>query len=134
MRSRAGKDQPFLWTDEEMAGISSITESLLGVKGRRLPGNGGRRKPGIFRAVVFDSEGKRRWFGDIDIEKAGEALLSLSEKLGPLYLIDGADGRFLSRRPPPRFLRHIATVVIEGGSILYSDDLAERLGIIRKEG
>jgi hypothetical protein len=73
------------------------------------------------------------WFGDVDIEKAGKALLTLSEKLGPLYLIDEIDGRFLTKRPSPHFLRHIATVLIEGSRILYSRELAERLGLIRKE-
>ena len=133
MNASAQSLQASLWPDEEMFGMSSTAESLLGVKGRKLPNSGGMKKSGIFKVNVFDSEGKKAWFGDIDIEKAGKALLTLSEKLGPLYLIDETDGRFLSKRPSPHFLRHIATVLIEGSRILYSRELAERLGLIRKE-
>jgi len=125
--------QPSFWTDEEITGKPPAAESHLGIKGRRLSNGGGVKKPAKFRANIYDSEGRKIWFGDIDIEEAGEALLSLSEKLGPLYLLHGTEARFLSRRPSPRFIRHIATVVIEGGNILYSRDLAERLEIIEKE-
>ncbi|HWR59151.1 MAG TPA: hypothetical protein VN328_09710 [Thermodesulfovibrionales bacterium] len=124
--------QQSFWTDEEIAGMSSTAESLLGIKGRRLPNSGGIEKLGILKASVFDSEGKKIWYGDIDIEKAGEGLLTLSAKLGPLYLLDETDGRFLSKTPPARFISQIATVVIEGDRILYSRSLAERLGIIRR--
>jgi hypothetical protein len=134
MNARAQSPQASFWPDEEMFGMSSTAESLLGEKGRKLPNNGDMKKSGIFKVNVFDSEGKMAWFGDIDIEKAGKVLLTLSEKLGPLYLIDETDRTFLSKRPSPHFLRHIATVVVEDGRILYSADLAERLGIIKKRG
>lgn len=131
MRSGACAVQPLLWTEENITDMTITVESLLGVKGTRLAYSG-TRKAGIFKTVIFDSEGKKVWFGDIGIEKAGEALLTLSAKLGPLYLLDQADARFLSKRPTPRFLSHIATVVIESGRILYSPDIAERLGIIKR--
>ena len=82
---------------------------------------------------MFDSGAKKVWFGDIDIRKAEKALLTISKELGPLYVLHTIDGRFLGRSPSPRLLRYVAAVVIEGGRILYSRDLAERLGIIRTE-
>ncbi len=130
MRASTCTVQQSLWSEEEIAAMSSPAESLLGAKGARLAYSG-MRKPGIFKTVIFDSEGKRIWFGDIDIDNAGEALLTLSVKLGPLYLIHETDARFLSKSPVPRFISHIATVVVEGDRILYSRDLAERLGIIK---
>ena len=131
MRSGACAVQPFLWTEDEISGMSFTVESLLGVKGTRLAYSG-TKKPCVFKVDIFDSEGKKIWFGDIDIEKAGEGLLTLSAKLGPLYLINDTDGRFLSKTPPARFISHIATVVIEGDRILYSRELAERLEIIKR--
>jgi hypothetical protein len=133
MRDGTRVVQPSFWPNEEFAGMSSTAEFFLGAKGRRLPDSAVGRRPPIFSANIFDSEGKKIWFGDIETENAGKALLTLSEKLGPLYLIDETDGRFLSKRPSPHFLRHIAMVIIEDGRILYSVDLAERLEIIKKK-
>jgi hypothetical protein len=132
MKGGTTEIQTCLWSDEESAGTSSLAESFLGTRGKRLPNCGGMERLNILRAIVFDYAGKEIWFGDIDIEEAGRTLLILSEALGPLYLLDEIDGKFLSRKPSPHFIKHIATVVIEGGYILYSADLATRLGIIRK--
>lgn len=133
MRASANAVQGSFWAEEEIAGTSSTAELFLGAKGRRFYDSRGMKKPPtIFRADIFDSEAKKIWFGDIDIKKAGEALLTLSAKLGPLYLLHETDGRFLSKKSSPRFIRDIATVVVEGGNILYSRDFAERLGLIKR--
>lgn len=133
MRGSANAVQPSFWTEEEIAGTSSTAELFLGAKGRRFFDSRGMKKPPtILRANIFDSEAKKIWFGDIEIDNDGKVLLSLSEKLGPLYILHETDGKFLSKSPSPRFLRHIATVVVEGGNILYSRDFAERLGIIKR--
>lgn len=133
MKASANAVQASFWTEEEIAGMSSTAEFFLGAKGRRFSDSRGMKKPStITRATIFDSEARKIWFGDIEIEKDGRALLSLSEKVGPLYILHETDARFLSKSPSPRFIRHIATVVVEGGSILYSRDFAERIGIIKR--
>ncbi len=124
--------QPSFWSKEEMAGKPLTVETFLGAKGRRLPDGGGIKKATIFWTNIFDSKGKKIWFGDIDLEKAGEKLLNLSAASGPLYLLDETDGKFLFGKSP-RFIRHIATVVVEAGNILYSREFALKLGIIKKE-
>lgn len=132
MMVNANAVQRSFWTEEEIVGMSSTAEIFLSAKGRRFSYSRSMKKPTIFRANIFDSEGKKIWFGDIEIEKEGKALLSISEKLGPLYILDETDARFLSKSPSARFIRHIAMVVVEGGNILYSRDFAERLGIIKR--
>ncbi len=130
MRTSAKAVQQSFWTDNEMAGMPSTAESFLGLKGKRFPDRGDTGKPAVIRVNVFDYDGKEIWFGDIDIGEECDALLSLSAELGPLYLLQAAKARFLTR-PSARFIRFIAEVVVEAGHILYSRDLALKLGIIR---
>jgi hypothetical protein len=133
MRGGSNAVQTSLWDEEELPGTASIAETLLGPRGKRLSfGEGSTKPPTIFRADIFDSNGEKIWFGDIEIDRDANALLSLSGKLGPLYILDETDGRFLSKKPAPLFIRHIATVVVEGGNLLYSRDLAERVGILKR--
>ncbi len=131
MRASTKAIQQSFWTDQEMNAMPSTVESFLGHKGKRLPDREGIKKPVVLRVNIFDYDGKKIWFGDIDIGKDSEALLSLSAELGPLYLLQKAKARFLTR-PSARFIRNIAEVVVEAGHILYIRDLALKLGIIRK--
>ena len=127
--------QASLLTENEIDGLSSTAELLLRTKGRRLRNNrNAKNSSTILRAGLFDSEAKKIWVGDIDIdiEKDGKVLLSLSDKFGPLYILDDTNGGFPRRKMSPQLLRHIAQVVVEGGNILYSRDFAKRLGLIKK--
>jgi len=99
MKASSKAVQPSFWKEEELVGKPPAAESHLGTKGKRISNEGGIKKPAVFWVNIYDSEGRKIWFGDIDIEEAGEALLGLSEKLGPLYLLHGAEARFLSGRP-----------------------------------
>ncbi len=133
MRASANAVQGSFWTGEEIAGMSWSAELFLGPTGRRLSHVRDMKKPPtIFRVDIFDSKAKKIWFGDIDIGKDGKVLLGLAEKLRPLYILHEIDGKFLIKKSSPRFIRNISAFVVEEGSILYSRDFAERVGIVKK--
>jgi hypothetical protein len=133
MRTGTGGIQSSFWVDEEITEISYLAERLLGKAGRILYITKSMRAPTvILNANVFNANAKRIWFGDIEIEKDGKALIKLSGSLGALYILYEAEGRFLEQPPSPLLIKDIAVVAVEGEDILYSRDFAERVGILKK--
>ena len=69
--------------DEEITEISSLSERLLEKAGRILYITKSMRAPtAILNSNVFNAETKRIWFGDIEIEGDGKALIKLSVSIG----------------------------------------------------
>lgn len=128
-----GVIQGSFWVDGEITEVSPLAERLLGRAGRVLYLTKGMRAPtAILNANLFNAEAKRIWYGDIEIERDGKALIRLSERLGSLYILYETEGSFLDRKPSPFLIKEIAAVAIEGGEVLYSRDFAERVGILKK--
>ncbi len=124
--------QGSFWVDEEITAISNPAVGFLGMAGRMLYTSKSMRKPTtIFNANIFNSQTKKIWFGDLEIERDREALLKLSLRIGPLYILYESDGRFLEQKPSPWLIRSKAIVVVEKGQILCIKDFAERVRILK---
>lgn len=124
--------QASLWT-EEIAGLSSATEFLLGCKGRKYFKTMSMKKSAtMLNANIFDAAGKKVWFGDVDVQNDGRVLLNLAEKYGPLYILYATDERIRGKTMSLQSMRQMAAVVVEGGNILCSRDFAVKSRIIKK--
>ena len=121
------------WKDGEFVDLSVIAEEHLGLSGRMLYRSKSQAKPTtIFNANIFDRNAKKIWFGDLEIERDREAFLSISEKLGPLYILWEMHGRFLSFVPTKRYIEAKAIVTVASGRISYNKESAERIEVLTK--
>ena len=120
------------WKDEEITDGSRLAERFLGLTGRKLYVVRGMKPTTIFNANIFNSDGMRIWFGDVEIDRDRESLLELSTKVGPLYILNEIKSVFFKERLPIPFLRSCAPVVVEGGNILYSKDFVKRVRLLRR--
>lgn len=75
---------------------------------------------------------KKIWFGNIEIERDKEALLKLSRRIGPLYILWEMDGRFLDFIPAICYVKSRAAVTVEDGFISYSKEFAEYIEGLRE--
>ncbi|MDA8090281.1 MAG: hypothetical protein M0Z61_08700 [Nitrospiraceae bacterium] len=116
---------------EEFTDLSSVAQEYLGMPGKMLYRSKSRGKPTtIFNVNVFDRRAKKIWFGDLEVERDREALLAISKKIGPLYVLYEMDGRFLEFRPTKKYIELKAIVTVADGNITYSKDFAERAAIL----
>ena len=114
------------WTDVKFFRPSRLADKLLGMCGRMLYRSKSMKQPTtIFNANLFNAKAKKIWVGDMEIERDKEALLKLSKRLGPLYILWEPDGRFLEFMPTICYVKSMAAVTIENGSISYSKHFAE---------
>ncbi|MDA8085734.1 MAG: hypothetical protein M0Z75_03455 [Nitrospiraceae bacterium] len=121
------------WRDGEFIDLSVIAENCLGPSGRMLYRSKSQAKPTtIFNVNIFDRNAKKIWFGDLEIERDREALISISEKLGPLYILWEMHGRFLSFVPTRRYIEAKAIVTVASGRISYNKEFAERIEVLTK--
>lgn len=119
------------WTDAKFVRPSRLADKLLGMSGRMLYHSKSMKQPTtIFNANIFNSKAKKIWAGDIEIERDKEALLKLSKRLGPLYVLWEMDGRFLEFIPGINYVKSIAAVTIENGSISHSKDFAKYVSVM----
>ncbi len=122
------------WMDKKFTQLSRTADKLLGLAGRMLYISKSMKKPTtIFNANIFNSKAKKIWFGDIEIERDKEALLKISKRLGPIYVLWEMDGRFLEHIPTIGYVKSRALVTVENGCILYSKEFAERVEILIKK-
>ena len=109
------------WTDTKFVRPSRLAGKLLGMCGRMLYPSKSMKQP----TTIFNAKAKKIWFGDMEIERDREALLKLSKRIGPLYVLWESDGRFLKFMPSPGYVKNMVAVTIENGAITYSKDFAE---------
>ena len=121
------------WTDAKFIRPSRMACKLLGMCGRMLYHSKSMKQPTtIFNANIFNVRAKKIWFGDIEIERDREGLLKISRRLGPLYVLEEMDGRFLEFLPTIGYIKSRAAVVIENGTISYSKDFSEYVEMLCK--
>jgi len=121
------------WFDEKITKISRAAVKLIGFPGRMLYRSKSMRQPTtIFNANIFNSRAKKIWFGDLEIEKDKEALLKLSQKIGPIYILFEMDGRFLEHIPTIHYIKVQAVVTVENGAISYRKDFAEAVELVKE--
>lgn len=126
------KGQMSLWKEEEIFGRIGIAERFLGKAGKTLHlATGMKPTTTISKANIFNSDGKRIWYGDIEIKRDKQALIELSERVGPLYVLHEMKDFFLEQKLPLGFMRSCAHAIVEDGNILYSKDFARRARILR---
>jgi len=120
------KKQESTWKDAEFVNVLRTADKLLGMCGRMLYHSKSMKQPTtIFNANVFNARAKKIWFGDMEIERDKEALLKLSRRLGPLYILYEMDGRFLEFIPTIGYIKSRAAVTVENGTISYSRDFSK---------
>ena len=128
-----GKKEKSPWTDAKFVNILPTADKLLGMCGRMLYHSKSMKQPTtIFNANIFNARAKKIWFGDIEIERDREALLKLSRRLGPLYILWEPDGRFLEFMPTAGYVKSRAAVTVENGSISYSKDFSRYVEAMSK--
>jgi hypothetical protein len=121
------------WKDAKFVNILRTADKLLGMCGKMLYRSKSMKHPTtIFNANVFNARAKKIWFGGMEIERDKEALLKLSRRLGPLYILYESDGRFLEFVPTIGYIKSRAAVTVENGTISYSKDFAEYVYAITK--
>ncbi|HAM51833.1 MAG TPA: hypothetical protein DCP92_14540 [Nitrospiraceae bacterium] len=138
-KKKQGKN-PFL-EGEKFEDLTPLAREHLGFPGRMLYHSKSLAKPTtIFNANLFNKEARKIWYGDLEIERDREALLKLSEELGPLYILWEMDGRFLESEPTPGYVKAKAAVTVADGEITYSEHfkkyieaMKERLARIAKK-
>jgi hypothetical protein len=119
------------WLDDKISKISLTAVKLLGLHGRVLYRSKSMRQPTtIFNANIFNSRAKKIWFGDLEIERDREALLKLSRRIGPVYILYEMDGRFPEHIPNIHYIKARAVVTVENGGISYRKDFAEAVDIL----
>ena len=129
MERSSKADNP--WFDEKITKISRAAVKLIGFPGRMLYRSKSMRQPTtIFNANIFNARAKKIWFGDLEIERDKEALLKLSQKIGPVYILYEMDGRFLEHIPNIHYIKTQAVVIVENGDISYRKDFAEAVDIL----
>lgn len=112
---------PFI--SDRYARISKHAVELLGYPDRMLYRSKGNGKPTtIFNANVYNSNAEKIWYGDLEIERDRKALIELSGRVGPIYILWEMDGRFLDKMPTIEYVRSRAIVVVEAGNISHSEE------------
>jgi len=120
------KKQESPWKDAKFVNILRTADKRLGMCDRMLyPSKSMKQPTTIFNANVFNARAKKIWFGDMEIERDKEALLKLSRRLGPLYILYEMDGRFLEFIPTIGYIKSSAAVTVENGTISYSRDFSK---------
>lgn len=126
-----GKNKESYWADAKFVNILPSADKLLGMCGRMLYHSKSMKQPTtIFNANIFNSRAKKIWFGDLEIDRDKGALLKLSRRIGPLYILWEMDGRFLEQIPTIGYVKSRAIVTVENGSITYSPEFAEKVEIL----
>ena len=95
-----------------------FAEKYLGMRGRWMR----TRKPAtIQHAFIVDSQNENVWYGDLDADLDREILITLSEKMGTLYIL--RESRYLVSRERPAITTAIneALVTVDKGDIKYSE-------------
>jgi hypothetical protein len=129
---RSNKEE-YPWFDEKITKISRTAIELIGFPGRMLYRSKSMRQPTtIFNANIFNSRARKIWFGDLEIERDKEALLKLSQKIGPVYILYEMDGRFLEHIPNIHYIKAQAVVTVENGAVSYRKDFAEAVEIVKE--
>lgn len=120
---------PFI--NDKFSKISTVAINLLGYPDRMLYRSKSMKKPTtIFNANVYNSRAEKIWYGDLEIERDREALIELSHKVGPLYILWEMDGRFLDQMPTVGYVKSRAIVTVESGNIRYSEEFDTRMKIL----
>lgn len=57
-----------------------------------------------FNANIFNNDGQKVWYGDLDLTVDGYKLQEIADKIGTLYVLWEHDGRFYNEAPT---LNHI---------------------------
>lgn len=128
-----GKNKESYWKDAKFVNILPTADKLLGMCGRMLYRSKSMKQPTtIFNANIFNAKAKKIWFGDIEIERDRKALLKLSKRIGPLYILWEMDGRFLDFIPSIGYVKSRAAVTVEDGVITYSEEFAEYVKVLRE--
>lgn len=121
------------WIDGKITNISLAAVTLLGLHGRMIYRSKSMAKPTtIFNANIFDAKAKKIWFGDLEIERDREALTSLCNQIGSIYILSEMDGRFLKKVPTPRTVKNTAIVSVEDGNIAYSESFATMVTLLNE--
>ena len=119
------KRNPFV--TDKFARISRAAVNLLGYPGRMLYRSKSMKRPTtIFNANVYNSKAEKIWYGDLEIERDREALIELSNNVGPVYILWEMDGRFLKQMPTVTYIKSRAIVTVEAGNW--------RIGALTSEG
>jgi hypothetical protein len=127
MKTKVEVVQGCLWEEDDNADVSSIAERYFGKAGRLLYSQRSMEHPKtILNASVFMEDGKRVWFGDLDLERSAKGLLHLSLKLGALYVHYEMPADFRGKLSTEE-ARASAAVMVERGQVLYSRKFVERM-------
>lgn len=117
---------PFI--NDRSARIAKHAVELLGPPDRMLYRSKSLGKPTtIFNANIYNSGAEKIWYGDLEIERDRKALIELSARVGPVYILWEMDGRFLEKMPAIGYVRSRAIVVVEGSDITYSAEFDARV-------
>ncbi len=120
------KRNPFV--TDKFARISRAAVNLLGYPDRMLYRSKSMKRPTtIFNANVYNSKAEKIWYGDLEIEKDREALIELSNNVGPVYILWEIDGRFLKQKPTVAYIKSRAIVTVEAGIIAYNEEFDARV-------
>ena len=120
------KRNPFV--NDKFARISRVAMDLLGYPDRMLYRHKDMGKPTtIFNANVYNFKAEKIWYGDLEVELDREALIELSNKEGPLYILWEMDGKFLEQRPTLAYIKSRAIVTVENGNIAYNEEFDNRV-------
>lgn len=99
--------------------LSDQACKLLGLHGRMMYRSKTLGGPTtIFNATLFDSNARRIWFGDLEIERDYQKLIKLSETEGTLYILRESDG-YLDFMPSIEYVQDAALVTVKNGSVTY---------------
>ncbi len=106
--------------------LSPIAQKHLGVPGTMLVrSKSDRTATTICNATVFNSNGTMIWSGDLDIKVSKDHLLSLQKEMGKIFILFESDGFHVDRAPTLAYLKRNAQVIVEAGTIFYSEHFAE---------
>lgn len=120
------KRNPFI--NDKFARISRVAMDLLGYPDRMLYWHKDMGKPTtIFNANVYNFKADKIWYGDLEIERDREALIELSTREGPIYILWEMDGKFLKQRPTLGYIKSLSIVTVENGSIAYNEEFNARV-------
>ncbi|MGD0885369.1 MAG: hypothetical protein ABSA46_10960 [Thermodesulfovibrionales bacterium] len=105
-----------------------MAEELIGKPGRMLYPSKSMGKPTtMFNAVIFNANAKQIWAGDMEIAIDKEALLKLAEQAGTTIYVVREGDTFIKFTPDLKYVKSVAQVTIEKGTITYSKEFAERV-------
>jgi hypothetical protein len=121
-------------SDKEFICIHPYAVEMLGIPGRMTYRSKSLGKPSsIFNANIFDEKAMKIWFGDLEIERDREKLLSIADKIGTLYVLNESDGRFLKSLPKPGYIKSVAIIIITSDKILYDEQWARAVVYFEKK-